>query len=148
MSTIERFHCIQDTSPGPQGVHNRGVPLQTRSLAYIPTHSREHGIIITAMSYYYVWSTYIPLSRLTSVFLSRNTKQIEPYTVVISPIVQHLLFSLAVWESMSFVVCSLTCHSKRGHADSKDGFPAVLFVSKAYTITTTILTDVPFLSGS
>ena len=27
MSTIEGFHCIQDTSPGPQGVHNRGVPL-------------------------------------------------------------------------------------------------------------------------
>ena len=24
MSTIEGFHCIQDTSPGPQGVHNRG----------------------------------------------------------------------------------------------------------------------------
>ena len=27
MSTIEGFHCIQDTSPGPQGVHNGGVPL-------------------------------------------------------------------------------------------------------------------------
>ena len=27
MSTTEGFHCIRDTSPGPQGVHNRGVPL-------------------------------------------------------------------------------------------------------------------------
>ena len=27
MSTIEGFHCIRDTSPGPQGVHNRGAPL-------------------------------------------------------------------------------------------------------------------------
>ena len=26
---MERLHCIQDTSPGPQGVHNRGVPLYT-----------------------------------------------------------------------------------------------------------------------
>ena len=29
MSTIEGFHCIQDTSPGPQGIHNGGVPLYT-----------------------------------------------------------------------------------------------------------------------
>ena len=29
MSTIEVFNCIQDTPPGPQGVHNRGVPLYT-----------------------------------------------------------------------------------------------------------------------
>ena len=29
VSTIEGFHCIQDTSPGPQGVHNRGVTLYT-----------------------------------------------------------------------------------------------------------------------
>ena len=29
VSTIEGFHCIQDTSPGPQGVHNRGIPLYT-----------------------------------------------------------------------------------------------------------------------
>ena len=27
MSTIEGLHCIQDTSPGLQGVHNRGAPL-------------------------------------------------------------------------------------------------------------------------
>ena len=27
MSTIEGFHCIQDTSLGPQGVHNGGAPL-------------------------------------------------------------------------------------------------------------------------
>ena len=27
MSTSEGFHCIQDTLPGPQGVHIRGVPL-------------------------------------------------------------------------------------------------------------------------
>ena len=27
VSIIEGFHCIQDTSPCPQGVHNRGVPL-------------------------------------------------------------------------------------------------------------------------
>ena len=27
VSAIEEFHCIQDTSPGPQDVHNRGVPL-------------------------------------------------------------------------------------------------------------------------
>ena len=27
VSTIEGFHNVQDTSPGPQGVHNRGIPL-------------------------------------------------------------------------------------------------------------------------
>ena len=26
MSTVEGFHCIQDTSPGPLCVHNRRVP--------------------------------------------------------------------------------------------------------------------------
>ena len=31
VSTIEEFHCIQDTSPGSQGVHNRGVPLYHKS---------------------------------------------------------------------------------------------------------------------
>ena len=29
MFTIDCFHCILDTSPGPQGVHNRVLPLYT-----------------------------------------------------------------------------------------------------------------------
>ena len=39
MSTIEGFHCTQDTSPGPQGVHNRGVPLYIK----MPTPSALHS---------------------------------------------------------------------------------------------------------
>ena len=29
VSTIERFHCIQDSQLGPNGVHYREVPLYT-----------------------------------------------------------------------------------------------------------------------
>ena len=43
MSTIEGFHCIQDTSPGPQGVHNRGVPLYTSPLSET---SAGHGCML------------------------------------------------------------------------------------------------------
>ena len=32
MSTIEGFHCIQDTLQGPQGVHSRGDPLYYNEL--------------------------------------------------------------------------------------------------------------------
>ena len=36
VSTIEGFYCIQDTSPGPQGVHNRGVLLYTEHFTGSP----------------------------------------------------------------------------------------------------------------
>ena len=37
VSIIEGFHCIKDTSPGPQGVHNRGVPLYTGHFTRSPS---------------------------------------------------------------------------------------------------------------
>ena len=48
----EGFHCIQDTPPGPQGVHSRGVPLYTghftrstvyRTLYQVPKVSTIEG---------------------------------------------------------------------------------------------------------
>ena len=43
MSAIEGFHCIQDASPGPQGVRNRGVPLLYRMLYQVPKVSAIEG---------------------------------------------------------------------------------------------------------
>ena len=46
MSTIEGFHCIQDTSPGPQGVHNRGVPLYTGQFTGSPRCPQWRGFTV------------------------------------------------------------------------------------------------------
>ena len=43
VSTIEGLHCIQDTSPGPQGVHNRGVPLYTGHFTRSPRCPQQRG---------------------------------------------------------------------------------------------------------
>ena len=44
VSTIEGFHCIQDTSPGPQGVHNRGRGSTIyRTLHQVPKVSTIEG---------------------------------------------------------------------------------------------------------
>ena len=43
MSTVEGFHCIQDTSPGPQGVHSRGVPLYTGHISLGPQLQGVHS---------------------------------------------------------------------------------------------------------
>ena len=43
VSTIVGFHCIQDTSPGPQGVHNRGVPLHTGHFTRSPRCPQSWG---------------------------------------------------------------------------------------------------------
>ena len=43
VSTIEGFHCIQDTSPGPQGVHHRGVPLHTGHFTGSPRCPQKRG---------------------------------------------------------------------------------------------------------
>ena len=45
MSTIEGFHRIQDTSPGPQCVHNRGVPLYDPRLL-ICTQQGAHPLVL------------------------------------------------------------------------------------------------------
>ena len=37
------FHCIQDTSPGPQGVHSRGVSTVYRTLHQVPKVSTIEG---------------------------------------------------------------------------------------------------------
>ena len=52
MSTIEGFHCIQDTSPGPQGVHNR-VPHYTGHL----TTAGPQGVHNREVPLYYIIST-------------------------------------------------------------------------------------------
>ena len=37
VSSIERFHCIQDSQLGPNGVHYREVPLYINHLHHITT---------------------------------------------------------------------------------------------------------------
>ena len=48
MSTIEGFHCIQDTSSGPQGVHNRGVPLW-QIMPFYQHHCRPIPLLLVTL---------------------------------------------------------------------------------------------------
>ena len=51
VSTIEGFHCIQDTSPCPQGVHNRRAPLYTEHFTMPPRYSQQRGSTVYAQPF-------------------------------------------------------------------------------------------------
>ena len=96
VSTIERFHCIQDSQVGPNCVHYREVPLYTGQPAgsqWLPLCSTHNHIInslnftVKFWSHTRLWSVCFNISDTVCILI---VDRLRPLTVTLHKVVVTL----------------------------------------------------------
>ena len=86
VSSMERFHCIQDSQLGPNGVHCREVPLYTGQLAGSQWCPLWRGSTV------YKTASWVPMVSSIESFHCIQDSQLGPNGVLYREVPLHLLW--------------------------------------------------------